>query len=182
VPVQVKAHGLALPYDIAGGESEDSADLQAQEQDQTADHACRDRRGLKQREKGDVRVVPIPPPLVSMLLEHVDVYGLADDGRLFQSEYGNVVAASSYSRIWKRARELALPPGQVTSVMAARPYDLRHAGVSQWLNSGVPAPEVAARAGHSVDVLLRIYAKCIDGQEAEMNDRIMRGLGDEAGG
>jgi hypothetical protein len=28
-----------------------------------------------------------------------------------------------------------------------------------------------------VDVLLKIYAKCIDGQEAEMNDRIMQGLG-----
>lgn len=63
------------------------------------------------------------------------MYGLADDGRLLQSEYGNVVAASSYSRIWKRACE-------------------------------------------SVDVLLKIYAKCIDGQEAEMNDRIMRGLGE----
>jgi integrase len=137
-----------------------------------------DRRGLKQREKGEVRVVPIPPPLVRLLREHVEVFGLADDGRLFQSEYGNVVAASSYSRTWKRARELALLPGQVTSVMAARPYDLRHAGVSQWLNSGVPAPEVAARAGHSVDVLLKIYAKCIDGQEAEMNDRILRGLGE----
>ncbi|MFJ9567100.1 hypothetical protein ACIRQQ_44590 [Streptomyces fuscichromogenes] len=36
--------------------------------------------------------------------------------------------------------------------------------------------EVAARAGHSVDVLLKIYAKCIDGQEEEMNDRIMQGL------
>jgi integrase len=135
-----------------------------------------DRRGLKQREKGEVRVVPIPPPLVGLLLEHVEEFGTADDGRLFQSEYGNVVAASSYSRAWKHARELALTPGQVASVMAARPYDLRHAGVSQWLNSGVPAPEVAARAGHSVDVLLKIYAKCVDGQEAEMNERIMRGL------
>lgn len=67
----------------------------------------------------------------------------------------------------------------VASVLAFRPYDLRHAGVSQWLNFGVPAPEVAARAGHSVDVLLKIYAKCIDGQEREMNDRIMRGLGEE---
>ena len=135
-----------------------------------------DRRGLKQREKGEVRVVPNPPPLVGLLLEHVEEFGTADDGRLFQSEYGNVVAASSYSRAWKQARELALTPGQVASVMAARPYDLRHAGVSQWLNSGVPAPEVAARAGHSVDVLLKIYAKCVDGQEAEMNERIMRGL------
>lgn len=137
-----------------------------------------DRRGLKQRDKGEVRVVPIPPPLVRLLLEHVEEFGLADDGRLFQSEYGNVVAASSYSRVWKQARELALLPGHVASVMAARPYDLRHAGVSQWLNSGVPAPEVAARAGHSVDVLLKIYAKCIDGQESEMNNRILHGLGE----
>jgi hypothetical protein len=30
-----------------------------------------------------------------------------------------------------------------------------------------------------VEVLLKIYAKCIDGQEAEMNDRIMKGLGEE---
>jgi hypothetical protein len=72
-----------------------------------------------------------------------------------------------------------LLPQQVSSVLAFRPYDLRHPGVSQWLNSGVPAPEAAARAGHSVDVLLKIYAKCIDGQEAEMNDRIMQGFGEE---
>ena len=97
----------------------------------------------------------------------------------FASERGNVVAASSYSRVWKRTRELAFLPEQVSSVLAFRPYDLRHAGVSQWLDSGVPAPEVAARAGHSVDVLLKIYAKCIDGQEQEMNDRILKGLGEE---
>jgi integrase len=81
--------------------------------------------------------------------------------------------------VWKQTRELAFLPEQVSSVLAFRPYDLRHAGVSQWLNSGVPAPEVAARAGHSVDVLLKIYAKCIDGQEQEMNDRILKGLGEE---
>jgi integrase len=44
-----------------------------------------------------------------------------------------------------------------------RPYDLRHAAVSLWLNSGVPATEVARRAGHGVAVLLKIYAHCIDG-------------------
>jgi hypothetical protein len=77
-------------------------------------------------------------------------------------------------------RETALLPGQVSSVMAARPYDLRHAGVSQWLNSRVPAPEGAARAGRSVDVVLWIYAKCLDGQESEMNDRVLQGLGEKA--
>ncbi|MFE4754465.1 tyrosine-type recombinase/integrase [Streptomyces mirabilis] len=138
-----------------------------------------DRRGLKQRAEGEVRIVPIPPPLVRLLHEHLKEFGTAKDGRLFSSERGNVIAASSYSRAWKQARELALVPDQVSSVLALRPYDLRHAGVSQWLNSGVPAPEVASRAGHSVDVLLKIYAKCIDGQEQEMNDRIMQGLGEE---
>jgi hypothetical protein len=36
----------------------------------------------------------------------------------------------------------------------------------------VPATEVADRAGHSVEVLLRVYAKCIDGQEDTVNRRI----------
>ncbi|MGK5497009.1 hypothetical protein [Streptomyces sp. URMC 125] len=137
-----------------------------------------DRRGLKQRGRGEVRHVPIPPPLVRMLREHLEEFGSVEDGRLFASERGNAVAAPSCSRVWKRARELALVPEQVASVLAAQPYDLRHAGVSQWLDSGVPAPEVAARAGHSVEVLLKIYAACIDGQEQEMNQRIMRGLGE----
>ena len=43
-------------------------------------------------------------------------------------------------------------PVQVT----ARPPPLRHAAVSLWLNSGVPATEVARRAGHGVAVLLKI--------------------------
>ncbi len=40
-------------------------------------------------------------------------------------------------------------PAQQASPLARRPYDLRHAAVSLWLNSGVPATEVARRAGHS---------------------------------
>jgi hypothetical protein len=32
--------------------------------------------------------------------------------------------------------------------------------------------EVAERAGHSVEVLLRVYAKCIDGGEEIANGRI----------
>ncbi|WP_323374160.1 site-specific integrase [Plantactinospora alkalitolerans] len=82
------------------------------------------------------------------------------------------MGASTYSRVWEEARGLALTPHQVASPLAGRPYDLRHAAVSLWLNAGVPATEVADRAGHSVDVLLKVYAKCIDGQEATVNQRI----------
>jgi hypothetical protein len=48
--------------------------------------------------------------------------------------------------------------------------------VSLWLNSGVPATEVARRAGHGVAVLLKIYAHCIDGQADAANQRITDAL------
>lgn len=44
------------------------------------------------------------------------------------------------------------------------------------LNAGVPPTQVAAWAGHSVEVLLRIYAKCIDGQDAIAKRRIAEAL------
>ena len=46
-----------------------------------------------------------------------------------------------------------------------RPYDLRHSGITWRLNSGVPATEIAAWAGHSVEMLLRVYARCVAGLE-----------------
>jgi hypothetical protein len=49
--------------------------------------------------------------------------------------------------------------------------------VSLWLNSGVPATEVARCAGHGVAVLLKIYAHCIDGQADAANKRITDALG-----
>ena len=53
--------------------------------------------------------------------------------------------------------------------------------MSLWLNAGVPATEVARRAGHSVAVLLKIYAHCIDGQADAANKRITDALGEHRG-
>ena len=72
---------------------------------------------------------------------------------------------------------LALTPEGATSPLARRPYDLRHAAVSTWLNGGVPATQVAEWAGHSVAVLLRVYAKCIAGQGDVARAQIARALG-----
>jgi integrase len=74
--------------------------------------------------------------------------------------------------VWAEARQAALTEAQYRSPLGRRPYDLRHAAVSLWLNSGVPATEVARRAGHGVAVLLKIYAHCIDGQAGAANKRI----------
>lgn len=88
------------------------------------------------------------------------------------------MSSSTCYRVWDDARQYALVPSQASSPLARRPYDLRHAAVSLWLNGGVPATEVAERAGHSVDVLLKVYAKCIDGQRERVNNTI-EGLFDQ---
>lgn len=71
----------------------------------------------------------------------------------------------------ERARWLSGRPGNV------RPYDLRHAGVSLRLNAGVPPTQVAEWAGHSVEVLLKIYAKVIAGQDRVWEELIDDALG-----
>jgi len=133
------------------------------------------RRGLKWRNAKAVRPVPIPPELVAMLREHVRTHGTSG-GRLFATATGGRVTSAAYYRTWRKAREYALPPQAVASPLAGRPYDLRHGGVTLWLNAGVPAPEIARRAGHGVDVLLKIYAGCVDGQEESVNERIGKAL------
>jgi hypothetical protein len=49
-----------------------------------------------------------------------------------------MLSESSHGRIWQQARARALTPAQVVSPLAARPYDLRHGGVTLSLNAGVP--------------------------------------------
>ncbi len=138
----------------------------------TDSHAAHDERGLKHRAADETRSVPIPPELVAILRAHIDTFGVAPDGRIFSSDRGHPVASTAISDVWAEARTLALTPAQVASPLAGRPYDLRHAAVSLWLNAGVPATDVAARAGHGVEVLLRVYAKCLDDGEAVANQRI----------
>ena len=109
-----------------------------------------------------------------ILREHIEEFGTAADGRLFRTATGGMICDITHT--WAGARALALVPEQVASPLAARPNDLRHAAVSLWLNGGVAATEVANRAGHSVEVLLRVYAKCIDGGEEAANRRIDEAL------
>jgi hypothetical protein len=54
--------------------------------------------------------------------------------------------------------------------------------VSLWLNSGLPATEVARHAGHGVAVLLKIYAYCIERPADAANQRINDALGTQDAG
>lgn len=116
--------------------------------------------------------MPVVPQLVALLRGHLDQFGTAPDGRLFRGEYGGPVSDSVYCAIWQKARKVALNADEQASPLAGRPYDLRHAAVSTWLNAGVPATQVAEWAGHSLHVLLKVYAKCILGQDEAARHRI----------
>jgi hypothetical protein len=80
-------------------------------------------------------------------------------------------------RAWQRARAAAFTPEVAASSLGKTPYDLRHAAVSTWLNGGVPPTTVAAWAGHSVEILLKTYAKCLDGTDAVIRQRVQAALG-----
>ena len=86
---------------------------------------------------------------------------------------------STIYRVWDRAREKALTPAQYDSPLAARPYDLRHACLTTWLNAGVDTTLVARWAGHSVGILLKVYAGCLDDRDAIAKARIEEMLPDE---
>ena len=142
----------------------------------TDEGTARQERGLKHRAVHETRSIPIPPVLVALLRAHLKRYGTAPDGRLFQTARGGLLRDSGYNEVWDKARKAALTPAQCRSPLGRRPYDLRHAAVSLWLNAGVPATEVARRAGHGVAVLLTVYAHCIDGQAEAANQRIADAL------
>jgi integrase len=142
----------------------------------TSDGASHEHRGLKQRPDRAVRPVPVPPELVTLLRRHLGRYRPAPDGRLFPGSRGGILSESTYGRTWQQARTRALDPATSATGLARRPYDLRHAALSLWLNAGARPAEIAARAGHSVTVLLSTYAHCIDGQDDITNRQIQHAL------
>jgi len=120
-------------------------------------------RGLKHRPDGTIRIVPIPAVLAGMLRQHLAGSGTAADGRLFRGARGGVLSESVYGRAWHAARQAALGPGLAATALARRPYDLRHAALSLWLNATGAPVEIAARAGTSTRVLHDVYVHCISG-------------------
>ncbi|QRP50548.1 tyrosine-type recombinase/integrase [Amycolatopsis sp. FDAARGOS 1241] len=137
----------------------------------------RDRRGLKHREQGEGRSAPCPPELTAILREHLDQFGTGPEGELFVGDAGGEVPAITWHRVWRAAREATFTKPVAATPLAGRPYDLRHAAVSTWLNAGMDPTEVAEWAGHSVEVLLQVYAKCLDGRDRVSKAKVQRALG-----
>lgn len=66
--------------------------------------------------------------------------------------------AAAYGTTWSRAQECTYcPRTELASKPIERPYDLRHAGTSFWLYSGMDPAGSARHVGQSVEVLFRGY-------------------------
>jgi integrase len=126
----------------------------------------------KHRAAQEVRPVPISPALTRLLRDHLAEYDTAPDGRLFRGEAGDLLSDTVCTRTWEKARQAVLTKVEAASPLAARPYHLRYARLSTWLNAGVAPAQVAEWAGNSVPVLLRVYAKCLTDSEQTALKRI----------
>lgn len=135
-----------------------------------------DSRGLKKRARRATREVPIPPVLVRLVRDHIKEFGTAEDGRLFRAVRNGGLLSKEYSEVWKAAHLSVLTEQEAKTPLAEVPYGLRAACVSLWLESGVSPAEVARRAGHSIAVLFRFYAKAIHRNHHHANQQIERAL------
>jgi integrase len=127
--VALRESGCILPG--SGWGRLDLADTEPRAGRNWTDHGgARDQRGLKHRSADDVREVPIPPVLVSILRDHLEAFGAGPDGRVYRSSNEGPLQETAYGKVWREARKAVLTPGQVASPLARRPYDLRHARAS----------------------------------------------------
>ncbi|MGW1751756.1 hypothetical protein ACWCRD_40355 [Streptomyces sp. NPDC002092] len=92
------------------------------------------------------------------------VPGRSERWMLHREQAGNYADAAAYGTPWARARKYVVTRTELASKLAKRPYDLRHAG------------ECARRAGQSIEVLFRHYAKFLDGVREQANRLIEQSL------
>jgi integrase len=124
-------------------------------------------------------IVPCPPELTELLHWHIATFGTTADGRLFRAiRSEGRLGSTVYGRTWAKARGRQHSPRRSRRrPLARRPYDLRHACLSTWLAAGVDPAQVAEWAGHSLKVLMEIYAKLLDKSTATALARIDAAFG-----
>jgi integrase len=128
---------------------------------------------LKQRPPDATREVPLAPELVQRLRWHMERWPPVN-GRVFTNAADRTPTTTNYGPVWVRARTELWPSGHRLGRTTV--YDLRHSAATMMLRAGVPPAEVARRLGHSVDILMRVYAGVFDDERQRSNDLIDRAI------
>ena len=162
--VSLAKHNLSLPKQGIGELHLERAEPYAGKEWTDSGHN-RDQRHSSSAQLATAEPVPCPPELTALIHDHIEEFGVQPDGRLFIGERNHDELPKMTIRADVATGSAAEFTDEVAaSPLAKTPYDLRHAAVSTWLGAGLPPTTVAEWAGHTVDVLLRIYAKCIEGR------------------
>ncbi|MEV1064398.1 hypothetical protein [Streptomyces sp. NPDC050263] len=154
-------------------------------------HDCRPSHPREERFRGDLRTTDKEinnyKASPGLLRQHIATHGTAQhgtarhgtarhgtapDGRLFRTNRNGLPEETCYGEVWAQARKDVPSETETASLLARRPYDLRHADVSFWLSSGVDAMECAQHAGFSTALLHKVYAKVLDQTREHANSRI----------
>jgi integrase len=101
------------------------------------------------------------------------------NGRVFTNAAGRAPTTTNYGPVWVRARTELWPGGHRLGKTTV--YDLRHSAATTMLRAGVPPAEVARRLGHSVDILMRVYAGVLDDERQRSNELMDRAVGEHVG-
>jgi integrase len=96
--------------------------------------------GLKGKDLGTTRKIPVPVWLAQRVRDHVQAFGITEI--LFPGKRNRYTASYTlYDPHWEKARLAAGLP-------ALRFHDLRHAWCSRLISQGITSAEVAKMAGH----------------------------------
>lgn len=95
-------------------------------------------------------------------------------GRVITNAAGHTPTSTNYGPVWVRACGKLWPDGHRLGRTTI--YDLRHSAATMMLRAGVPPAEVARRLGHSVDILMRVYAGVFDDERQRSNELIDRAV------
>ena len=139
----------------------------------TSNGAVVEDKELKQRPPDATRDVPLAPDLVKRLRSHLERWPPVN-GRVFTNAAGRTPTSTNYGPVWVRARSKLWP--EEHRLEKTTVYDLRHSAATMMLRAGVPPAEVARRLGHSVDILMRVYAGVLDDERQRSNELIDRAV------
>ena len=111
--------------------------------------------------KASIRTIPVPAPVAEVLEAHLSNLGLSGQDVVFPGPGGGHIRMNNWQRRhWFPALEAA---GFESIAM----HQLRHTGITRWVQSGLDLVTVARRAGHeSVRTVADIYARSIEGETA----------------
>ncbi|WP_335986497.1 tyrosine-type recombinase/integrase [Glycomyces sp. MUSA5-2] len=167
-----------FPPDEAGPDAWGDLDLDGAltyvGKDWTDDGQAHEARPLKGRAIGQVRHGIMPPPLVRYLKWHIATFGVQPDGRLFATPSGGPIVPGTMWLLWTLARAYGLGPVEQKRKVLKSPYMLRKSGICLLLYLGVPPAEVAEIAGHTVEMLHRVYDKVIRKLQNKWRERVGR--------